>query len=71
VYVGEQHIATLAMFGNHGVHGAMYYTVPISSPGKRLTLPSQTLEIQVRARPSPGAHAHGAPQLTSVRLETM
>ena len=76
VFVGDaaqpEHVATLAMFGQHGVaHGAVFFTVPISSPAKRFFAAGRTVEIQVRARPSPGAHMHVAPQVTAVRVETL
>jgi tyrosinase len=76
VYVGEggaQHVATLSMFGNHGVHegNPITFTVPISSPTKRLASAGQSVEIQVRARSAP-SQAHGSgPSVTAVRVEAV
>ena len=76
VYVGNaaqpEHVATLAMFGHHGVaHGPVFFTVPIPTIAKRYFTAGRTVEIQLRARPSPSAHMHVVPQVTALRVEAM
>jgi len=38
---------------------------------KRWFTAGRTVEIQLRARPSPHAHMHVAPQVTALRVEAM